>query len=279
MPSPFPGMDPFLETRWSNFHSMFAAMAAAALNPRLPPGFVARVETDLYIHEPSAEERGLAGGPPRRRFAAADWSIKLTGVAGERAPRSGTAAATRPTAVGAVPGGVEERTRRVEVRDADGGRVVTAVELLSPTNKVRHRDAYLQKREAVLVSPTHLVEIDLLRAGSRLPVEGDPGTSYLVTVSVAERRPAAGLWGFGLRDPLPAIPVPLDDGDAVALDLRAVCDAVYDASGYARDLYDRPPDPPLDPDDAAWAAEILTAAGLLPPPDFPPAGRAASSIQ
>ena len=275
MPSPFPGMDPFLETRWSNFHSMFAAMAAAALNPRLPPGFVARVETDLYIHEPSAEERGLANGPPRRRFAAADWSINLAGVAGERAPSSGTAAATRPTAVGAVPGGVEERTRRVEIRDADGGRVVTAVELLSPTNKVRHRDAYLQKREAVLDSATHLVEIDLLRAGPRLPVEGDPGTPYLVTVSVAERRPAAGLWGFGVRDPLPVVPVPLDGGDAIPLDLRTVCDAVHDGSGYGRDLYRRPPDPPLDAADAAWAAEVLTAAGLPLPPAFPPRSGAA----
>ena len=108
MPSPFPGMDPFLESRWSNFHTMFAAMAAASLNPRLPPGLVARVETDLYIHEPSAEERGLPG---RRRFAAADRSLNLTGA--PSAAGGAAAVAGAPTAVGAVPGGVEERTRRV----------------------------------------------------------------------------------------------------------------------------------------------------------------------
>ena len=101
-------------------------------------------------------------------------------------------------------------------------------------------------------------------------MEGDPGRPYLVTVSAAERRPAAGLWAFGVRDPMPVIPLPLLGGDAVPLDLRAVCDAAYDASGYARDLYRLPPDPPLDPADAAWAAGVLADANVPLPPDFPP---------
>ena len=269
MPSPFPGMDPFYEKRWPNFHAMFAAMAVAQLNPRLPPHLIAGIETDLYIHELSAEERGV---PERRRVAAADWTVSLTGIAEDSRADPGNVVATAPTAVGTLPGGIEERTRRVEVREVDGGRVVTSVELLSPTNKVRHRDAYLQKRELLLGTPTHLVEIDLLRAGPRLPVEGDPGTTHLVSVSVAERRPAVWLWGFGVRDALPVIPVPLDRGGAVSLDVRAVCDAVHHASGFDRDLYRTPPDPPLDPADAAWAAGVLRDAGHAVPPGWPPSG-------
>ena len=57
----------------------------------------------------------------------------------------------------------------------------------------------------------------------------------------------------------------------MTLDVRAALDAVYDQSFYARTIYRFPPDPPLDPDDAVWAADLLNAAGLPLPPDFPPA--------
>ncbi len=176
-----------------------------------------------------------------------------------------------PTSLGLLPGVVEERTRRVTIRTTDGEEVVAVLELLSPTNKIRHRDAYLLKRAALLDSPAHLVEIDLLRAGRRLPVEDEPDSDFLVTVSVAERRPTVELFAFSLRDRLPVLPIPLRNGGIVPLDLRAVTDRVFEASAYVPRIYARPPEPPLAAADAAWAASVLTNAGLPLPPDFPPA--------
>ena len=161
------------------------------------------------------------------------------------------------------------------IRDADGEEVVAVIELLSPTNKVRHRDAYLQKRAVLLDSPAHLVEIDLLRQGRPLPPADDPAAGLppgglVVTASRAEARPAVDLFAVPLRGPLPVIPVPLRRGEIVPFDLRAVQDRIYADSVYERSLYRRPPAPPLSPADAAWAAGVLVEAGVPLPPGFPP---------
>ena len=269
MPSPFPGMDPFIEAFWSDFHGSFGFASKQVLNPHLPDELATRVETDIYIHELSAEEREVG---VRRKVAEGDASVNVveeSGAAGRR--RAGAAAVAERTAVGYLPGVIEERVRKVVVRDRFREEIVTVIELLSPTNKVRHRDAFEQKRRALLDTPAHLVEIDLLRQGRRLPIEDCPESDFLVTVSVAERRPAVDLWAFSLRDPLPVIPVPLRDGAVAPFDLRALLDLIYDASEYDRQIYAYPPDPPLAPADAAWAADVLKGAGRRPPPDFPPA--------
>ena len=270
MPSPFPGMDPFLEDFWFDFHGSFGGYAKGVLNPNLPPDHVARVETDVYIHELSAEERQIGR---RRKVAEGDASVNLLetrDVGGSATATAGGVAVAEPTAFGAIPGAFEERTRKVVIRDKFGEEVVTVIELLSPVNKVRHRDAYLQKRAALLDTPVHLVEIDLLRQGRRLPIDDCPESDLLVSISVAERRPVLDLWTIGLRDTLPVLPVPLRDGGIVPFDLRLVLDRIYEASAYDRQLYLRPPVPPLRPADAAWAAGVLTDAGVRLPPGFPP---------
>ena len=266
MLSPFPGTGPFLENYWSDFHGSFVAYSKSVLNPNLPPDYVVRIETDIYMHELSAEERQIGR---RRKIAEGDTKVNLVTEFGDRPWVSGAAVAA-PTAIGTLPGAVEERTRRVEIRDKYGEEVVTVIELLSPTNKVRHRDAYLQKRAALLETPVHLVEIDLLREGRRLPIDDCPDSDFLVSISVAERRPVIDLWTIGLRDPLPVLPVPLRGGAVVPFDLRLVLDRVYEASDYERYLYRHPPDPPLPSEDAAWAAGVLRDAGVALPPGFPP---------
>ena len=99
----------------------------------------------------------------------------------------------------------------VEIRERDTCRVVTAIELLSPTNKNPgpDRELYLSKRLRYSQSDVHLVEIDLLRGGHRMPVEGLPACDCYVQVSRVEERPSVGLWPIMLRDPLPTIPIPL----------------------------------------------------------------------
>ena len=105
---------------------------------------------------------------------------------------------------------------------------------------------------------SHLVEIDLLRGGQPMPAERRPGCTYSVLVSRADRRPQADFWPFGLRDPLPTVPVPLRLGDGYAwLDLRAILDRVYDESGYDEFIYKHEPGPPLTGDDDAWARPFL----------------------
>jgi Protein of unknown function (DUF4058) len=153
-----------------------------------------------------------------------------------------------------------ERESFLEIRDRQNRELIAVVELLSPTNKRPgdHRGQYLTKRNDLLRSPAHLVEIDLLRGGPSMPPVDRPNGPYSVLVSRAASRPRVGFWPFGLRDPLPTVPVPLKDADGEArLDLRAILDRVYDESGYAYFLYDHEPDPPLTGDDAEWARALL----------------------
>src|SRR5262249_7771238 len=60
------------------------------------------------------------------------------------------------------------------VRELPGRRVVTTIELLSPTNKKTEdaRKKYLAKRRELLESGVNFVEIDLLRAGKPMPPDG-----------------------------------------------------------------------------------------------------------
>jgi len=149
-----------------------------------------------------------------------------------------------------------ERHAYVEIRDRQKRDLVTVLELLSPSNKRpgADREQYLAKRRQLLSSPVHLVEIDLLRGGPRLPVDGLPGCDYCALVSRAQDRPRVALWPVLLRDRLPAVPIPLRSPDGPAqLDLQGLLDRLYDSAGYEDYLYDGLPQPPLSALDAAWA--------------------------
>ena len=159
-----------------------------------------------------------------------------------------------------VPATLEERQPFVEIRDRRGGEVVAILELLSPSNKNsgRDRQQYLGKRDQILDSPTHFLEIDLLRGGPRLPVEGLPPCAYYALVSRTERRPDVDLWPWSLREAMPAIPVPLSAGDPDArLDLQALLHRVYDTSSYADYIYLGAPQPALASEDVVWARTFV----------------------
>ena len=152
-----------------------------------------------------------------------------------------------------------ERHSYLEIRDRQRRQLVTVIELLSPSNKSSgpDRDQYLGKRERILASRTHLVELDLLRGGPRLPLEDLPACDYYAMVSRCNERPRVGLWPIGLRDRLPTIPIPLLPPDPDArLDLQAVLNHVYDAAGYEDYVYANPPEPALGEADAAWARQF-----------------------
>lgn len=249
MPSPFPGMNPYLEqeTVWHDFHQSFIPVARELLTKQVRPRFVVKVEEHLYVEEVPAGERRLA-------------AISDVAVVGVPGAATGTAAAVAEApAYFLLPVDVEQESY-LEIRDRESNQLVTVIELLSPTNK-RHsgrREQYLAKRRALMASTAHLVEIDLLRGGPRMPPEGLPDCDYYAIVSRVEERPRNGIWPLRLRDALPKIPVPLRPPHPDALlDLKEALDRVYDAAGYADYIYRGAPHPPLHPDDAAWARQFI----------------------
>jgi hypothetical protein len=155
----------------------------------------------------------------------------------------------------------------VEIRDSANRQLVTAIEMLSPSNKQgTSRDEYLAKRRRLLLSTAHLMEIDLLRQGQRVPMQQPlPSASYFVLVSRAEDRPLTEVWPITLHDRLPMVPVPLlpEDPD-VPLDLQQAFTTIYDALSYDLAVdYTQPPEVPLSAEEAAWVDERLRAALLL----------------
>jgi hypothetical protein len=266
MPSPFPGMNPYLERSgvWETFHLQLLSVAQQQLTAQIDPRYVVTIGTRMYVAKPR-------GG--RRLLGVADLGIQADpgGAAGR--PAAATAAtATAPMYMN-IPKGVRVRRRRfLQIRTQDGLEVVTEVEVLSPGNKRGGGDykQYLRKRHELMRSNIHFVEVDLLRGGGRMPMDGEmPEADYCGVVCRVEELPQARVWAWRLRDPIPLLPVPLGEGHADArLDLKAAIDELYDRGDYARFIYRKPPEPPLGPEDAAWAAQFL------PPGAAPPGGDA-----
>lgn len=253
MPSPFPGMNPFLErsTAWESFHPHFIATALQHVAAQLPPRYVVRIENRIYIHEPPLD---------RRHIGASDLGVGYPpgGINGSAAP----AAVVAPAYVTVLDSVEVQRVGHLTVRDRDGNDLIALVELLSPTNKYAgpDREQYLGKRNELLRSRAHFVELDLLRGGPRMPPDDLPTCDYCAIVSRVEERPRAGVWPWRLRDPIPPIPIPIRYPDPDArLDLKAILDQVYDGGRYANYIYTGPPEPRLAPDDAAWAAQFIPA--------------------
>jgi Protein of unknown function (DUF4058) len=260
MPSPFPGMDPFIEgQRWEDFHHEVISGIRAALIPAVRPRYVVEVQERVYVERPNEVPAG---------FITPDASV----VEPRRGPEGCSGAIGLATAVevATVTCTLPMPERRHEyflvLRERASGTVVTVIEVLSPSNKRRGSDGrreYLNKRDTVLLSPAHLVELDLLRGGGRLPtIEPLPAADYYVFVSPEHRRPKTDVYCRSLRDRLPTIPVPLAGEDAeVSLDLQAVFTSVYDRAGYDYSLdYRRPVEPPLSEADATWVREVLAEA-------------------
>jgi hypothetical protein len=157
----------------------------------------------------------------------------------------------------------EVKERYLSVRERSTGRLVTVIELLSPTNKKTgsyDRTIYLSKRNEVILSGVNLVEIDLLRGGKRLPAEEPlPAGDYYAIVCRSFERPRAHAYAWTLRQPLPTVSIPLAEGDSdVPLDLQAAFSTVYDHAGYDYSLsYDQDVDPPLSESDATWVQNVL----------------------
>jgi len=152
--------------------------------------------------------------------------------------------------------------RWIEIERLPDLALVTVIEILSPTNKSGlGRGQYLQKRRELLDQPVHLVEIDLLLRGLRLPMGGRlPPGDYYAFVSRAEKRVSSDVYAWSIRRALPAIPIPLSPPDPdLSLDLAAVVNRAYDQGRYHRLIhYTDPLDLPLAAEDQSWLRTLVS---------------------
>ena len=266
--SPFPGMDPWMETHWGDVHGKLAAYAADALNLILPPALRATIEERIIL-EP---ETNLAYRPDvaiRKERAGTFTPFQtFTPGGGTATTLIGDPFVIRITSAATVADPMTERFIKIEDEQE---KIVTTIEWISPTNKIDllAMRQFQAKRRRVLGRGANAVEIDLTREGGptargRLlePVEiPEPQQREYVAVVCRGTDPSqAEVYSLGLRDRLPAIRIPLRPTDAdVPLDLQALVDATWRNGRYWQTDYARPLDPPLPAEDAAWAAERVAA--------------------
>ena len=270
MPSPFPGMDPYLEEprRWPDVHQRLIAYITDALQARDTAALSARMGERVYIMN---SPRAIA-----RKFSSSEGPSRTWG--GGRVRESGASyggpavEADIPLLIDMPP--VEYRGPFVEIVQGDG-EVVTVIEVLSPANKTPGEGyrQYRRKQEQLLASPLHLVEIDLLAAGlptlfvaqsELVAAPPVPPHRYLVSVRRGTEPDRFETYPVSLSNRLPRIRVPLTAPDPdVVLDMQTVFDRCYDNGDYA-DLidYQREPNAPLVPDEAAWLNALLQERGL-----------------
>jgi len=164
----------------------------------------------------------------------------------------------------------EIREGYLEVRDIVTGAVITTVEILSPTNKRpgKGKNAYESKRNAVLETATHLVEIDLLREGEPMTMLSNfPSSDYRILVSRAEQRPKAQLYAFNLEQVIPTLSIPLKPGEVeILVDLQSLLQQIYNQARYELVIdYRQEPIPPLEKTDRIWMDTLLRDKGLRSP--------------
>ena len=266
MPSPFPGMDPYLESHWRDVHHRLITYACDAIQEALPQELRARVEERVVLEKPE----GIGDNPlypDLRVFEIRPQDPRYV------VPASEGVAVAEPFLVELEREPLTEGF--IEIIDAgSGNRVITVIEVLSPTNKQSSsgKIQYRQKQSEICKSDTSLVEIDLLRHGSHVLavplnyLSPRRQTPYMVCVRRGWVRDKAEVYAIQLSQRLPSIKIPLRKTDAdVPLDLQALLDHCYRMGRYAGDInYRFDPDPPFTGSSSAWADELLRSKGLRP---------------
>lgn len=239
MKSPFPGMDPYIEgsANWADFHQSLIVELKRALVRAVPERYIVRGDYRSVIEMVETEGRKDHSFLP-------DVSVHRK----RRRPRTGTetvlaghSATSAPLALRAF---VTEEFREsfVEILDREEGeRLVTCVEVLSPSNKASgstSRDQYLRKRQALLLGSANLVELDLLRGGQRMPMlDPWPDSPYVLMVARVRADHRCDVWPAFSTEPLPAVPFPLrEPGPDILIDLQSILDGIYQEFHFERML-------------------------------------------
>jgi hypothetical protein len=221
MPSPLPGMDPYLEDDklWSSFQHQFVNCLYQILLPGLVDRYRARVGQRRYTTEQAL----------------------FTSIIRE-----------------------EHQEEFIEIRQRSDNRLITLVEVVSPTNKLlpQGRQAYLDKRREGRNNGAGMVEIDLILQGQPLldySRDGLPEWDYAVTVTRATQPERYEIYTATLQKRLPRFKLPLatDDRDTV-LDLQAAFTRCFDQGGFAAQIdYLKDPPTALGEEDRKWLNDLL----------------------
>lgn len=250
MPSPLPGMNPYLENPefWSEFHSRMIVAIADALDDCLSRDYRVAVEKRVYL---SDDGNKVLVGIPDVSVTASSLFTTLTAT---------LEPITQPLNI-EIPIAEEVQERFLEIREGATGNVITVIELISPKNKRtgEGRSTYLQKRQKILISATHLIEIDLLRGGEPLPMGAVIPSDYRIMISRSYQRPKAQLYAFNLQQIIPSIPVPLRSGEnEPVLDLQSLLHKVYDRARFELGIdYKQACMPKLSKENEAWLRSII----------------------
>ena len=258
MPSPFPGMNPYLENPdlWSEVHHRLITAIAISIESNLSLQYRVAIEKRTYLDD--GEESFKVAIPDRSVYTQSSISRQTSSTITLPAQSE----AVRVT----IPVPEEKREGYLEIREVETGYVVTAIEVISPTNKRAGtgRDAYEIKRREVLSRPTNLVEIDLLRNGKQMRILSEiTPTDYRILVCRGNRRPNAELYAFSVREEIPRFLLPLQPGDSEPLvDLQTLLIQVYNQARFDMAIdYRLDPVPPLKSEDKIWAEELLREKG------------------
>ncbi len=264
--SPFPGMDPWLESRWNDVHSRLTLYASDQLQPHLPTGLHAHVEEYVALAGPDV-------GPERLQRFETDVRVVEHGkdLAIERGAVTASETMTQPLI---VPRQHEPETLRyIRIVDCNSKeRVVTTIEFLSRANKVTRagRNQFRGKQRKLIAAGVNVVEVDLLRSGKWV-ISVDRGLlapeyrqPYRVCVVRATDADQAEVYSIPVQRPLPSIRIPLRSEDQdVALNLQSILETAYANGRYGEILdYDINPQPPLSDNDAKWIDLRLEQQGI-----------------
>lgn len=259
MPSPFPGMDPYLEGYlWVDVHNALANKIRQQLAPKIQPGYTVRLE--VYLMQDTAPESEIGILYPDVEVLRQKSTVSSSMRSLSSKETGNLLVTPAPLTLPLIPP-VEVRIASVEIRDTASNTLVTSIEILSPVNKREPGIMpYRQKRQRLYNANVHLIEIDLLRRGTRPFAHPRlPAMPYLVTLTRAQAQEVE-VWPIALPDPLPVIPVPLRPPDVdVPLDLAAALRDIYDEAFYnlSIDYRQSPPKPALTEGDLAWMEALL----------------------
>ena len=261
MPSLFPGIDPYLEAQgyWGDLHPRFVTYLCDALNDILPKPYVAQLGEQLRLMDVTRREAkriipdvAILGSERKPASRAA------------RSKQAGGILTLEPVTIPLPRVTMEVRDVWIEILRLPKKAPVSVIEVLSPTNKVGvGYSEYLQKRRQMIRQKVHLIELDFLLGGSRLPMDRAlPPGDYYAMVARARRRPDCDVYAWTIRDRLPAIPIPLLAPDPdIALDLGRVFATAYERGRYGRLIdYSMPLTLVRKPAERAWAEGIARRA-------------------
>ena len=232
------------------------------MNPILRPKYRMSMEQRVYTQNNDDHSLELVGIPDNVVFTPSSNPSETSSHVAVAPPK------VEPLTV-SIPQPETVKEWYLQVKNVEIQEVVTVIEILSPKNKKvgEGRNKYLKKREQVLMSLTHLIEIDLLKKGEIMPMNIDDTikSDYRIIISRSDRRPQAELYAFNLAQEIPSIPLPLKPEDeAPLIPLQELLHSIYEKVSYDLAInYQKQPLEDLSENEQLWINNLSQQQDLI----------------